>query len=342
MAQKKRSASRSRKSGRKSVKMPPLNLSLVVAVALVVSVYVIVTLFNGRGTDLWKESWQDLVARLTSFSVSDLPTGGSAPDGNTVPAPSGEVRVHFIDVGQGDSILVEGNGEAFLIDAGENNQGDTVAGYLTAAGVDELQLAIGTHPHSDHIGGLDVVLEEIPTSTLWMPGLPDSMIPTTKTYNDLLDAMEATGTEGVLAGPGDTLEICGGLLQVLGPLTDYDDLNDMSLVTRFTYGDTSFLFTGDMEQGPEGDLLEAGVDVSADLLKMGHHGSSTSSSRAFVEAVDPEVFVITVGEGNSYGHPHKETLSLLDSLDAEVWRTDLNGSIVVTTDGSEMQISSER
>ena len=97
-----------------------------------------------------------------------------------------------------------------------------------------------------------------------------------------------------------------------------------------------------MEQGPEGDLLEAGVDVSADLLKMGHHGSSTSSSRAFVEAVDPEVFVITVGEGNSYGHPHKETLSLLDSLDAEVWRTDLNGSIVVTTDGSEMQISSER
>lgn len=329
-----------RPAARQKSQSLPLNWGLIVAIALVISVYLIVTLFNGRSYEGWKDSWDDLWGNFSSMTsgIPDDRKEGPAP----VMAEGQTVQVTFLDVGQGDSMLIQGNGQAVLIDAGENDQGGRVADYLADYGVERLDLAIGTHPHSDHIGGLDVVLEEIPTREIWMPDLPDSLIPTTRTYTDLLDAMESTGTEGVTAVPGDQMEICGGILEILGPVKTYEDLNDMSLVAKFTFGDTSFLFTGDMEAEAEKDLIASGADLSADVLKMGHHGSSTSSSEAFVDAVNPDIFVIEVGEGNSYGHPHRETLALLREWQREVWRTDLNGNILMVSDGREITVTSER
>lgn len=345
MAQRK-THSRSSRGGtgntRKKSRSVPLNWGLIVALALVLSVYIVVTLFNGRGYGGWKESWDDLWGNFSSMTAG-LPAG-RGDDSALAPAlTDGQTaEVVFLDVGQGDAMLIRGSGQAVLIDAGENDQGDRVVDYLADFGVDQLDLAIGTHPHSDHIGGMDVVLRGVPTREIWMPDLPDSLIPTTRTYTDLLDAIEDTGAEAVAAVAGDSVEICGGVLEILGPVAEYSDLNDVSLVAKFTFGSTSFLFTGDMESDAEADLTASGADLKSDVLKVGHHGSSTSSSEAFVEAVDPDIFVIEVGEGNSYGHPHRETLALIEQRQGEVWRTDLNGSITMVSDGAQITVTSDR
>lgn len=322
-----------------------LNWPVIIAFAVLLSIYLIVSLFNGRDLGQWKDGWDELQGNVSS-SVAGLSgelSGSSESESTPAMADLADtVRVHFIDVGQGDSMLIEGDGQAVLIDAGENDKGEIVTAYLKGAGVEQLDIAVGTHPHSDHIGGLDVVIENIPVTEVWMPELPDSIVPTTRTYEDLLDAIDAADTQDYIVGPGDSAQICGGTLEVLGPVASYTDLNDMSLVIRFTYGEKSFLFTGDMEKTAEADLLAAGTDLDADVLKMGHHGSSTSSGSAFVDAVSPDIYVIEVGEGNDYGHPHKETLALLEERSAEVWRTDLNGHIVMTTDGKTITTTSQK
>lgn len=340
MAQKKGLPSTVKRAVRQAVKpkgkTPKLNWGLIGAIALLFSVYLIVTLFNGRGYGGWRESLEELWGNFTA--IGDKLSEDSVP----VIAANGEAEVHFIDVGQGDSILITGGGQAILIDAGENDKGDEVVAYLEKCGVRHLDLVIGTHPHSDHIGGLDVVLDNISADQLWMPEIPEKIMPTTRTFNDLLDAAENNNVSLLTAVPGDRAELCGGTLQVLGPVKEYDDLNNVSLVTKFTFGGNSFLFTGDMESDAEADLLESGAKVSADVLKMGHHGSSTSSSKAFIDAVDPDIFVIQLGEGNSYGHPHKETLALLKERGAKAWRNDLNGSVVMKSDGQTITVSAEK
>ncbi len=336
--------SRSRKKG--------YNWGFIVAGAVLVSSYLIVVLFNGFGQMHWKESLDELKGSFSGLfgTLSDtikqvgqqLGSGSTSEDLVLDPPGGQQVRVHFIDVGQGESVLIEGGGESVLIDAGENNQGETVLSYLERAGIEQLTMAVGTHPHSDHIGGMDTVMQGITVGKLLMPDLPDDLIPTTKTYLSVLDAAEQTQTEMVYAYPGDSWEICGGRLTVLGPVEDYDDLNDESLVMRFDYGETSFLLTGDQEAGAEKDLLDSGADVDADLLGVGHHGSSTSTSQSFLDAVSPSVAVISCGEGNDYGHPHIETTQRLEDAGVEIYRTDLQGSIVAATDGYTLTVSTEK
>ncbi|MBQ4050468.1 MAG: MBL fold metallo-hydrolase [Oscillospiraceae bacterium] len=381
--QKKSSASKSSHSGSygrtshspsAQRKKPALNWPLIVAFAVLLSVYLIVSLFNGRNSDRWKEEWDGLKENVSSSvsgltgelnnSTSSEPSSGTSDVSSSRPAdstpeqgsdassaePSGDtavtepetVRVHFIDVGQGDSILIENGTEAVLIDAGENDKGSIVKAYLKNKGIEKLNIAVGTHPHSDHIGGLDTVLYKVPADEVWQPDMPDSVIPANRTYEGLLDAIDACGAADYIVGPGDKVNVCGGLLEVLGPVALYEDLNDLSLVLKFTYGEKSFLFTGDMEKPAEADLIASGADLDADVLKMGHHGSSTSSGNAFLEKVSPDIYVITCGENNDYGHPHREIRQMLKEKNAENWRTDLNGHIVMTCDGKTITTTSQK
>ncbi|MEE1279435.1 MAG: ComEC/Rec2 family competence protein, partial [Oscillospiraceae bacterium] len=251
--------------------------------------------------------------------------------------------VYFIDVGQGDSTLISTGGVNVLIDAGENNRGDEVLLKLGELGIKKLHYVIGTHAHSDHIGGLDTVLNGIEVENIILSDLPEKVIPTTKTYTDLLEAIVENEVELIAADVGDSFEIGQGKLSILAPVTDkYTDQNSWSIITRFEFGETSFLFTGDAEQHAEKDLLDSGADVDADLLKVGHHGSDTSSSKAFLEAVSPDYAVIEVGAGNKYGHPMAEALTRLQNLGAEVYRTDLDGCITAISDGKDIVITTEK
>lgn len=253
-----------------------------------------------------------------------------------------DCAVHFIDVGQGDCELILCGGQAVLIDAGENDQGAVVVDYLEALGIERIDLLIATHPHSDHIGGLDTVIDSMEIGKIWMPRLPDEMVPTTRTYTDMLESIAAKGLKITPAQPGLTYELGEGVLTVLGPRQEYDDLNNTSLVCRLDVGEHSFLFTGDMEEPVEKDLLESGADLRADVLKAGHHGSSTSTCPEFYQAVDPQICVISCGEGNSYGHPQQVTLETMASNGAGVYRTDFQGSIVIGIANGAWEITWER
>ena len=250
---------------------------------------------------------------------------------------SAEAQVYFIDVGQGDSELtrLKDSGIDILIDAGTRSTKQELADYLKELGVDDIDILIGTHPHEDHIGGMAKIIEEFPIGTLYLPETSDEMTPTTKTYESLLDAAENKNVTVRTAAAGDVLLEQGNTsFKVLSPShTDYDNLNDYSIVTRLKVGDTAFLFQGDAETPVEEEILDSGADVSCDVIKLGHHGSSTSSSRAYLEAANPSAAVISCGVGNEYGHPHRETMDLLEKLSITPYRTDTQKTLLAETDG---------
>lgn len=280
-----------------------------------------------------------MVALLFILQNTDLFTKPNRPVSN----PSGSCSVHFIDVGQGDCTLICAGDETLLIDAGENNKGDEVLLYLNRLGITKLNYVIGTHAHSDHIGGLDTVINAIEVENIILSDLPEKMIPTTKTYTDLLESIVQRNVNLIAAEPKATYNIGGGTLTLLSPVDDdYKDLNDFSIVSRFDFGNKSILVTGDAEEKAEKDIMQSGAYLNADILKVGHHGSDTSSSKAFLEAVSPEVAVIEVGVGNKYGHPMAETFTKLNVLKAKVYRTDLNGSVVATIDGDKITVTCEK
>ena len=250
---------------------------------------------------------------------------------------SAEAQVYFIDVGQGDSELIrlKDSGIDILIDAGTRSTKQELADYLKELGVDDIDILIGTHPHEDHIGGMAKIIEEFPIGTLYLPETSEEMTHTTKTYESLLDAAESKNVTVRTAAAGDVLLEQGNTsFKVLSPShTDYDNLNDYSIVTRLKVGDTAFLFQGDAETPVEEEILDSGADVSCDVIKLGHHGSSTSYSRAYLEAANPSAAVISCGVGNEYGHPHRETMDLLEKLSITPYRTDTQKTLLAETDG---------
>lgn len=246
--------------------------------------------------------------------------------------------VHFIDVGQGDAILIEKDNSAMLIDAGENNQGDIVVDYLKSQNIEKLDYVIGTHPHSDHIGGLDTVLNSFPVDKVILPSATN----TTKTYEDFLDAIETNDLTVTKAVVGDTFYLGSASFTIVAPNTSsYEELNNYSVGIKLTYGSNTFLFTGDAEELSEKEMISNGIDLSADVLKLGHHGSQNASCDEFLEAVNPTYAVISVGKDNDYGHPHKETLQSLLDHDIKVFRTDEQGTIVFTSDGKNISVNTQ-
>ena len=267
---------------------------------------------------------------LTGCSVSEATQHGMAVD--TIQAEDVLLRVDFLNVGQADCALLSTNGHYMVIDGGNNGDADTILSYLVGHGVEKLDAVVGTHPHEDHIGSLDAIINHFDVDAVYMP----KIMHTSKTFEDVLDAVANKGLKIKSPSPGDTIDFNGLEIEVLGPQREYKDFNNNSIVLKVNAGETAFLFTGDAEETAEKDILQADYDLQADVLKVGHHGSSTSSSQAFLQAVKPKYAVISVGVGNSYHHPEEEALQRLQSIGAEIYRTDLQGNIVCTTDGKNI------
>lgn len=245
--------------------------------------------------------------------------------------------VHFIDVGQGDSTLLESNGEFVLIDAGEKEYGDDVTDYIESRNCDELKYIIATHPDSDHIGGMKTVIECVDTESF----ITSETDKSTATWLNVLKAVDDYDINYIDAAPGETYSFGEATFTILAPLGDaYSTYNNYSVVIKVVCGDVSFLLTGDAEKESEKEMLSSGEDLSADVLKCGHHGSSTSTTDAFLSAVHPAFAVISCGENNEYGHPHKETVAKLKDRDIAYYRTDLLGTIIATTDGNGLSFLS--
>lgn len=240
--------------------------------------------------------------------------------------------VSFIDVGQGNCTLLTCNGKAILVDSGEVGAASTVIGYIKNLGIDELNCVIVTHPHTDHMGAMTEILYEFKIDDLIMPEIPEEIIPTNKTYEKFLTAVSDNADNVIAAEPGETYSYGEMTLEIFAPLRDYDNLNDMSAVSRVSYGDTSVMFTGDATATVEKDLLKKNIDYSATILNVGHHGSKTSSSENWLKAVNPEYAVICCGANNEYGHPHSVVTERLENLGIKYYQTDLLGTIVFESD----------
>ncbi|GGA21353.1 ComEC/Rec2 family competence protein [Paenibacillus physcomitrellae] len=258
------------------------------------------------------------------------------------PPPQGEslLRVIFLDVGQGASqLLIAPSGKTMLIDAGNNDNEQTMLDYLHKYGIKRLDTVIGTHPDADHIGGMDKVIDETEVGNIYLPKASSN----TKTFESLLKSIQRKGLKVKTAKAGVQLDLGEGIkIKMLAPVKSYEDSNNMSAVVKVTYGKNSFLLTGDAESQSEKDMLASGADLCADVLLVGHHGSKSSTTLAFLKAVKPRYGIIQVGKDNNYGHPTQTVLQRLKKQGVEVYRNDLQGTIEVDSDGTKLTIQTER
>ncbi|AZF90260.1 MAG: metallo-beta-lactamase superfamily protein [Phage 5P_2] len=259
------------------------------------------------------------------------------PNGISQPPVSGKLAVHFINVGQGDSILLQlPNNQTMLVDAGPNEAGPAVVSYLQKQGIKRIDYLVATHPHEDHIGGMDLVINSFDIGRVYMPRVTTN----TKSFEDMLRAIQAKGLKITPARAGVVVLDKSGLkVNFVAPCSSgYDNLNNWSAATRVQFGNTSFLLTGDAQSESEHEMLASGASLKADVLKVGHHGSYSSTTPAFLRAVSPKYAVISVGAGNDYGHPHQETLAKLAGSGVKVYRTDRDGTVIFVSDGKTLTV----
>lgn len=278
-----------------------------------------------------KSSWICLlqIATLLILAVSSVAASGD------------NLTAHFLDVGQGDSILLQFAGKNILVDGGEQDMGPRVSSYLKAHGVSSLDLVVATHPHSDHIGGLINILKNFKVRQVLDSGEPY----TSQTYETFLNLIDQKSILYKAAERGQIINLDPGIrIEVLSPPKKHfkEDINQNSVVLKITYKKISVLSMGDAGKMAEKSLLSSRYDLHADILKVGHHGSSDSSSSAFLREVNPKISVIEVGKDNDYGHPHTETIRALGKIGSKIYRTDQDGSIDITTDGTSFSISTQK
>ena len=273
----------------------------------------------------------DLAARLDDWLDS--------MSAQAVPVPEdSSFAVHFIDVGQADCALVACDGEYMLIDGGNAGDSDLIFSYLKAHDIGHLDYMVATHAHEDHIGGLSGAAYAASVGTALSPVTEGD----TKVFKNLVKSLEKQNVSLTVPSAGDTFSLGSAQVEILGPIKEYEETNDTSIVLRIQYGSTSFLFTGDMESAAEADLVDAGARLSSTVLKVGHHGSSSSTSYRFLREVLPDYAVISVGADNKYDHPTEAVLSRLEDAEVQIYRTDLHGTVIAESDGTTVTFHTEK
>ena len=242
-----------------------------------------------------------------------------------------DLKVTFLDVGQADCTLIQINGENMLIDAGNNEDGNLIVKYLQEQNITKFKYVIGTHPHEDHIGGLDDIINNFKIIKFYIP----NVFTTTRTFETVLEALEKQNMTYTVPKIGQTLSLGESKIKVLYTGTDQEDLNNSSIVLKLTYKNVNFLFMADAGTNIEKQILNE--NIKSDILKVGHHGSNTSSSKEFLQKVNPEYAIISVGKNNDYNLPGKYTLKRLNNLKINTLRTDKKGTIIITSDGTKIR-----
>lgn len=269
----------------------------------------------------------------------------SSSGGKTASAAGSELTVRMLDIGQGDAFLLEKDGKFVMIDTGDIEHREQTVSLLRKYGVKEIEKVIITHPHADHLGGMAGIMKNFKVDAVYDDGMPAN----TGSYKNYLKQIKEKKISYHVLKAGEDLEFFDGVrFHVLGPVKvikdqkGNSDFNNNSIVGRLTYGNFSMMFTGDAEKEEEKTILDQGGTLKSDVLKTGHHGSRTSTSPAFLKAVSPKAALISCGQGNDYGHPHKATLDKLEKAKVQIYRTDRNGTVTLTTNGSTYQIGKER
>ena len=291
-----------------------------------------------------------IISLFTGCSVADISNISPTPDiqntttTSATPTPistntniSGELQVYFFDVGQADcSLTIFPTGETLLIDGGNNEDGGFLVSQIKSLGINNISYLVGTHPHEDHIGGLDTIIQNFDIGKIYMPNAYSD----SRTFEEVVNAISNKGMKITAPVSGEyIMNTTDSKIRILAPNSkEYDNLNNYSIAIRVDYKDNSFLFTGDAETEVENEILAKGYDIDVDVFKAGHHGSTTSNSSRFLNKVTPEYVIIQVGEGNSYGHPHDEILYAFQKMGAKTYRTDLNGTVKVIADGTNITV----
>ena len=286
-----------------------------------------------RGSKMTNKFVASVIVALFLAVVAFLQGNGVLPE-NMNPVTDGEVYVHIIDVGQGSSTLIQQGKEAILIDAGELDYAETVSDYINSCDIDTLKYVIASHPHSDHIGGLPKVLGDYEVGEVLMPEIDENNLPTTKVYERFLDAIADNGISASYCETGDVYYMGDVTVEILGPVSQISDLNNMSAICKVSCGETDVMILGDAETKELRTVYAAHSPekFESEFFVMGHHGSRTSLYYDFLNAVNPEIALISCGADNSYGHPHEETLDYLNHNSIEYYRTDEEGDIVFMLD----------
>lgn len=288
----------------------------------------------------WKRWLTLLMASVIAVMLSSCALLDELVESSTASNATGQLQVIFLDVGQGDSILlISPQGRTMLVDAGDNDQEQRMVDYMKQYGISKIDVMVGTHPHADHIGGMDKVIDQVDVGAIYMP----KYTATTRTYESLLKSIKNKNLKVITAKAGVTIDWDDQVqVDIIAPVKAYEDANNNSAVLRIAYGQHSFLLTGDAEGASEKDMLASGAELSATVLGVGHHGSYSSTSNAFLKKIAPEIAVIQSGKDNSYGHPHKVVTDRLKKGKVTILRNDLQGTVTFISNGKELQTQTER